>query len=200
MKSKKSLRISAKSTELKQYRPGVKGLLTDALPEGIEFGLIYRRPSPYDELLKGLRAGGGRYLRFESVAARSALRSRARRLGVKLQFAEREGILWAALVPDHKAEPAKQPGRTMDAKTMDPHPAEGAEKPTLSDLALQAITARRRTAGEIISWMRSRGYTNGLDLTGTENLLRNLCKAGKIKLEPLGRNEDPDRTDRWLMA
>ncbi len=122
------------------------------------------------------------------------MQSRARTLRFRVQFAFEGQTLWVALNPNQKP----LPGRTMD-----PVPANQAlaeKRPTLPELALKAIEAKRTTAGEIISWMRSRGHVNGLDLTGTEDLLRNLAKAGKIKLKPLGRGGDPDQPDRWMVA
>jgi hypothetical protein len=202
MKSKKSPKTEEKPPVFIRC---VSGEITDACPPGLVFGKRAHPPSRYGALLALLRDSPGKYLKFEHLRARCALGAHARRMNLKILFAQEGPVLWVSLAPPAKELPVKAaktlPGRTMDV-VPEETPDEEAPKPapTIAELALQAITAKRTTAGEIITFMRSRGYTNGLDLTGTENLLRNLCKEGKIKLKPLPRGADTDQPDRWMVA
>ncbi len=73
---------------------------------------------------------------------------------------------------------------------------------TLEELVPQAIQAGRTRAGEILTWLRPRanGLAAGLSLSGIDEVLHGLARAGKIKLQSPGKGETLDQPDRWAVV
>ena len=65
--------------------------------------------------------------------------------------------------------------------------------PTNSELVMKAIGEKRQKAGEILTWMRSKGV-GGIGITQVDGLLSNLQRAGKI------RCTGPEEDQRWKLA
>lgn len=75
---------------------GVPGeLVSDStLPEDIHWG-AKRRMSPYDGPLKALAdAGPGKVLRFGELKARLSVPARAKKLGLRIECGEKDGVLY----------------------------------------------------------------------------------------------------------
>jgi hypothetical protein len=148
----------------------------------VKFGRSLRG-SPYDPLLIQLRtAGAGKFLRFADRRARTSITARAKKLNIKVMFGEQGESLWVTLA----AVEMKSNG----------HVEEQPARPSNGDLAIAAINAKRHTVGEILTWMRSNG-ADGLGITQVDGLIRNLARAGKIKLKG-GR--PGDEVERWVLA
>jgi hypothetical protein len=162
---------------------GVPGELVDIAPADILFGERRLKTSPYDPLLLQLKnAGAGKFLKFGDLRCRPSLTVRAKKLGLKILFGEQGQTLWVTLA---KAD--------LDAVggPIEPQPA----RPAMTDLVLKALGAKRNTAGEIVSWMRSNGAT-GIGITQVDGLLSNLARAGKIKL----RRSGDDGPEKWALV
>jgi len=178
----------AKSNPLaptKGVRPqtnGVPGVLvSEAPPEGMLFGAKKLKVSPYDPLLLQLKvAGPGNYLKFEDLRARVSVYARAKKLGIVVEFGERGNTLWVAL--------GKAQLHTDGA-------VDEAPRKTISDVVIDAIKAKRTTAGEIVTFVRSNGGA-GAGITQIDGVLSSLLRQGKVRLV----SRPTDDVPRWGLA
>lgn len=161
---------------------GVAGVIVNEAPPDIVWGGKHRI-SPYDALLQELKkAGIGNYLKFGDPRCRPSVTARAKKLGIAVLFGEGpDKSLWVTL---QKPELSKN-------GSVDPEPP----KPTNAELVIKAIEAKRHTAGEIVSWLRSNGGA-GIGITQVDGLLSNLLRSGKVKL---GR-QSSEGADRWELV
>lgn len=87
--------MAAKAAPAATKRPdfnGVPGKLV-AAPEGLQFGPKGRH-SPYDSLLQQLATAKSQVLEFGDARAKASVYSRATKLGMKVEFAERGVALY----------------------------------------------------------------------------------------------------------
>jgi hypothetical protein len=172
---------------VKPHTEGVAGALFDEAPADVMFGVNRStRTSPYDPLLLQLKtAGAGKYLRFDDLRAKSAIKARAKKLEMKILFGEQGNLLWVALA---KAE-------LHTNGKVDPVPV--VERKTDSALVLEALQeSKRDTPGQITSWIRSNGNPD-IALNTVDAMLSSLARAGKVHLKTKPKG---DETERWRLA
>lgn len=158
---------------------GVSGCLMDSAPKEIMFGQKRGGRSPYDALLKQLKAAGpGAALKFDDVRCRSSIVARSRKLNMKVTFGQQGETLWVKLDKSDQSWIEEKPDAKKNA------------------MILQAIAAKRHTAGEMVSWLRSNGAP-GIGITEVDVCLGNLSRDGKIKL---GIHRQSDGAERWVTA
>lgn len=134
--------------------PPVTGKVVSIAELGeLEFGVNGSKQSHYAKLLTELQAApAGSVLQFESVGCRFSISTRARKLGLKVLFATRDGKLYVKIDP------------TMHLSN--------------KDRIRQALQTGPMTAIEASNYVRAHGNEN-MDAQIAEGLLAGMVKSGE---------------------
>jgi aspartate aminotransferase-like enzyme len=128
-------------------------------------------PSPYRDAMDALEtAGVGAVIKMEQ-AAKTSVQAAARKAGLSVLLAERDGVLFVKLVGYLDKLKPKQAPATSTAQL---------GKGTLQDAVLNAITEKPRTCAEVCDRVRAMGFdAPNSSVSATLSNLRTQLKATK---------------------
>ncbi len=141
--------------------PGIM-LSIDSIPKDLQFGR--NKESPYDKLIFQLKqAGKDHCLRFEDIKARAAIYSRSKKLGIELEFAFNENILFVKL---------KQPKlNTSDEKEL--------KQGENEVYVFKAIKAGYKTPEIIAKYIRDQGKSS-MDSSMVQIIAKRMTEKGQL--------------------
>lgn len=156
-----------------------------AVPVGLEFGAS-GKTSHYRAALEQLDAAGeGRVMQFAGVKCRGQVAAAAKKLGIRVEFAERDGRLYVRHAGDRI--------ETGSLRKVKPKPVQSVPdgKPsTITDAVKQAVAETPRTNAEVLDFVKRAGFESDGSVVST--------LLGQLRIKGYCYKSDEDL--KWHLA